>query len=200
MIDRVKRAPVTFIIIGINLIIFILETMAGGSTSTRVAVSFGAQATPLLAAGQYWRLFTAMFLHFGITHLACNMISLYNLGPALERLYGRGRYIAVYLFSGLAGNFCTWFIELLREDYALSAGASGAIFGLFGAYIALALIPAMRERISVRGIVITLVLNLAYGLTYPSVNMVAHLGGLVAGAVLAGIMVLLIMKKSRASV
>ena len=197
--ERIRRSPVTSIQIGINLMLFIIETLAGGSTDTRVAVAFGAQATPLLAMGQYWRLLTAMFLHFGITHLACNMISLFNLGPSLERVYGWRRFIAIYLISGLAGNLTTWYIELIRGDYAISAGASGAIFGLFGAYIALALIPDIRRKLSVRGIVVTLVLNLAYGLTYPNINMAAHLGGLVGGAVTAGVMIMLIRAKSRAA-
>ncbi len=197
--EKIRRSPVTSVLIGINLILFIIETLAGGSTDTRVAVMFGAQASPLLMMGQYWRLFTAMFLHFGITHLACNMISLYNLGPALERVYGRLRFIVIYLVSGLVGNITTWYIELIRQDYAVSAGASGAIFGLFGAYIALALIPDFRKRISVRGIVITLVLNIAYGLTYPNINMAAHLGGLVAGAVTAAVMIMLIKAKARAA-
>ena len=197
--ERIRRSPVTSILIGINLMLFIIETLAGGSTDTRVAVAFGAQATPLLAMGQYWRLLTAMFLHFGITHLACNMISLFNLGPSLERVYGWRRFIAIYLISGLAGNLTTWYIELIRGDYAISAGASGAIFGLFGAYIALALIPDIRRKLSVRGIVVTLVLNLAYGLTYPNINMAAHLGGLVGGAVTAGVMIMLIRAKSRAA-
>ena len=197
--ERIRRSPVTSILIGINLMLFVIETLAGGSTDTRVAVAFGAQATPLLAMGQYWRLLTAMFLHFGITHLACNMISLFNLGPSLERVYGWRRFIAIYLISGLAGNLTTWYIELIRGDYAISAGASGAIFGLFGAYIALALIPDIRRKLSVRGIVVTLVLNLAYGLTYPNINMAAHLGGLVGGAVTAGVMIMLIRAKSRAA-
>ena len=188
--DRFRVAPVTWCLTGINVLLFVLETVAGGSTSTRVALLFGAQATPYLLAGQVWRLVTAMFLHFGVLHLGCNMISLYHLGPPLERVYGKGRYLAVYFGAGIIGNLTTWLLEMRSGEYAVSAGASGAIFGLFGAYLALALIPDMRRFLSLRGIVITLVLNIAHGLTYSGVNMAAHAGGLSGGFVIASVMVL----------
>lgn len=197
MKERFRKAPVTFVLIALNVAVFVLETLAGGSTKTRVALLFGAQATPLVEAGQYWRLVTAMFLHFGLTHLFCNMISLYNLGPAIEHVYGRWRYLVIYLAAGLAGNLTTWALETGSGDYAVSAGASGAIFGLFGAYVALALIPSMRQHLSLRGIMITLVLNVAYGLTYSNVNMAAHLGGLAGGAVIAAVMILMIRARAR---
>ena len=190
MRDAFRKYPVTMVLIAVNVLVFLLESLAGGSTDTVVALRFGAQATPFLAAGQIWRLFTAMFLHFGLTHLACNMISLYNLGPAIERAYGKVRFLVIYLCAGLVGNLTTWMLELRSGDYAVSAGASGAIFGLFGAYVALALIPSMRRFLSLRGIVITLVLNLAYGMTYANVNMAAHFGGLLGGALIAAIMIL----------
>ncbi|MCR5674426.1 MAG: rhomboid family intramembrane serine protease [Lachnospiraceae bacterium] len=192
-----RRSPVTFLLVAVNIVVFVLETIAGGSTKTQVALLFGAQTTPHLAAGQYWRLFTAMFLHFGITHLACNMISLINLGPAIERVYGKARYLCIYFCAGLAGNLLTVGWEMHTQEFAVSAGASGAIFGLFGAYAALALIPSMRQFLSLRGIVITLVLNLAYGMTYRSVNMAAHAGGMIGGALIAAVMILVIRHRAR---
>ncbi|MBR5115761.1 MAG: rhomboid family intramembrane serine protease, partial [Lachnospiraceae bacterium] len=122
---------------------------------------------------------------------------LYNLGPAIERIYGKVRYLMIYLAAGIAGNLTTWYLESRSGDYAISAGASGAIFGLFGAYVALALIPSMRRYLSLRGIVVTLVLNIAYGMTYAGVNMAAHLGGLIGGAAVAAVMILNLKLRTR---
>ncbi len=188
--ERIRQFPVTTVLVAINAAVFLLEAALGGSRDLRVALLFGAQATPYLREGQYWRLLTAMFLHFGILHLACNMLCLMHLGPIIERVYGRVRYLVIYLGAGLIGNLLTWVLELRTGDYAVSAGASGAIFGLFGACIALALIPAMRRFLSVRGIVGTLVINLAYGITYSNVNMAAHFGGFAGGAAIAAVMIL----------
>lgn len=196
MID-LRKFPATLILIITNVLIFILETLAGGSTKNTVAISFGAQATPFLEMGEYWRLFTAMFLHFGIVHLGCNMLSLYGLGPAIERIYGRPRYVTIYILSGLAGNLATWAVELRTGDYALSAGASGAIFGIIGAYLALFLVPSMRSRLSAKSLLIMLGINLAYGLSTPGVNMTAHIGGLIAGAAVAAVMIFVIRQKQK---
>jgi len=184
-------------LLGINILIFVLETISGGSTKTDVAVRFGVQATPFLEEGEYWRLFSAMFLHFGILHLACNMLSLYGLGPAIEKIYGRLRFLTIYVLSGLAGNLATWAMETYTRKYTLSAGASGAIFGIIGAYIALFLIPSMRQRLSARWLLSMLGINLVYGLSTPGINMTAHLGGLLGGAAVATFMIQMIRRKYR---
>ena len=121
-----------------------------------------------------------MFLHFGPVHLLCNMVSLYNLGPSLETAFGPLRYLLLYLLSGLAGNLLTWLRDLRTPRPAVSAGASGAIFGLLGAYLAFALLPSTRPFVDVFSIASILALNLAYGFSAKSINMAAHLGGVIA--------------------
>ncbi len=194
MKDRVgnflAQTPATAVLMGINVLVFVIETLAGGSRNAEVAYLFGAQATPWIEQGQVWRLFTAMFLHFGLMHIVCNMWSLSCVGPGIEHFFGVGRYLAIYLGAGLLGNLSTWGIEHITGIYAVSAGASGAIFGVFGAYLALYLLPSMRGRVNLRAIVITLILNVAYGLTYANVNMVAHFGGLAGGALIAALFII----------
>ena len=188
--NEILASPATWILIGINIILFIVEERAGGSTDTEVALQFGAQTLPALRRKEYYRLFTAMFLHFGIMHLVCNMYSLYNLGPAIEWIYGWWRFLIIYLGAGICGNLLTWVVESKTGRNGISAGASGAIFGLMGAYIALALIPEIRDHLSIRSIVITLAINVIYGFSSRRINMTAHFGGLIGGFMIAGMMVL----------
>ena len=96
---------VTYIIIGINILLFAAESMKGGAMNQEVALKFGAQYTPYIQQGQWYRLFTSMFLHFGFLHLICNMYSLYNLGPSLEYIFGIPIFVVLYLASGLAANY-----------------------------------------------------------------------------------------------
>ncbi len=189
--EQLFETPVTWALIGINLILFFLEETAGGSTRTEVALKFGAQYLPNLQNRQYYRLFTAMFLHFGAMHLICNMYSLYNLGPAIEWIYGGWRFCLIYLGAGLCGNLLTWFLESRSDKRSVSAGASGAIFGLMGAYLALVMIPEMRAYLSIRSILITLAINLVYGFTSRRINMAAHVGGLIGGFLFAGLLILI---------
>ncbi|MCI2049286.1 MAG: rhomboid family intramembrane serine protease [Lachnospiraceae bacterium] len=179
----------TYILIGINIFVFLMETLAGGSTKTEVARRFGAMYTPDLKRGQIYRLFTAMFLHFGVLHLLCNMYSLYNLGPALEYICGAGWYLIIYIGSGLFGNLFTWAAETRSGHYSVSAGASGAIFGLMGAYLVLALHPQYHSYFSMASILTNIGINLLYGFSNKSINMRAHLGGMIGGAVLMLLMV-----------
>ena len=164
---RGSRMTVTNALILINIAVFLLEEMAGGSMKSSVAIRFGAQLTSAVTVQhQWWRLFTAMFVHFGAMHILSNMISL-------------------YLVSGIVGNLCTVLLDLHAGKDTLSAGASGAIFGLMGLYVAMALLPRFRPMVSVRNILIMLALNAAYGIQNRSVNMTAHTGGLAAGTVLS---------------
>lgn len=144
---------VTVILILINVLIFLMETVAGGSTKTEVALRFGAQYTPYIDEGQWWRIFTSMFMHFGIMHLVCNMYSLYSLGSAAEYMLGSVRYLILYLVSGLCGNMSTWYIDGKTKHYSVSAGASGAIFGLMGFYLTLAILPQYRPYVSAKRVI-----------------------------------------------
>lgn len=172
---------ITYVLIGINVLVYIAESIAGGSSDTKTALRFGAQYTPLLEKGQVFRLFTAMFLHFGTFHLICNMYSLYNLGPSLEYFFGAQWFLAVYFVSGLSGNILTWLIEKRTHKYSVSAGASGAIFGLLGAYLVIALWPSLRGSVSLYNILYVIIVNALYGFSRRGINLAAHLGGFAGG-------------------
>lgn len=176
-----NQLSATIVLIMINAVVFIAETTAGGSTNTDVAIRFGAQYTPLIQQGQWWRLFTSMFLHFGIMHIATNMYALYSLGTSVERMFGHGRFLIIYLVSGFCGNLLSYLIERQTHHYAVSAGASGAIFGLMGVFLMMALMPRWRSYVPVRSVLINLGINLAVGFSNRQINMNAHLGGLIGG-------------------
>lgn len=144
---------------------------------------FGAKYNDLISDGEWWRLLTAAFLHFGLFHLLMNSFSLYQLGPQVERLFGRGRFLTIYLLAGLYGNLLSYLFSP-----SLSAGASGAIFGLLGAFIAYLrryrqLFGAAGQS-ALRSMLVVVGINLVYGLTSGVVDNYAHLGGLAAGFIL----------------
>jgi rhomboid protease GluP len=194
-----KRIPVvTYILIGINAAVFFLETLMGGSENLQVALSFGALYTPLVTEyGQWWRLFTAMFLHFGIQHLGSNMISLWAIGPYAETFFGKARYLLLYLVSGICGNLLTVAVELHTGSYALSAGASGAICGLLSVFLIFALMPQTRRAFPLPRVLAAIALVLLPGLTDQSISMTAHLGGLIGGFLLSAVMTLLMRHRIR---
>jgi rhomboid protease GluP len=178
-----SRPIVTWILLAAILVVFAAETLAGGSTSLEVLVRMGAKVTPLIAAGQYWRLFTSMFLHIGIMHLLFNGYALIVIGIELERLFGPWRFLSLYLLAGLFGSLASY-----AFSSSLAAGASGAIFGLIGGLAAF--FALHRERLGTWGrrrlgnIVFLIVLNLFLGFTQPGIDNLAHLGGLLSGMAL----------------
>ncbi len=144
---------------------------------------YGAKYNDLISAGEWWRLLTAAFLHFGLFHLLMNSFSLYQLGPQVERLFGRGRFLVIYLLAGLYGNLLSYLFST-----SLSAGASGAIFGLLGAFIAYLrryrqLFGASGQS-ALRSMLLVVGVNLVFGLTSGVVDNFAHIGGLAAGFIL----------------
>jgi rhomboid protease GluP len=174
------RPVVTWILLAAIGLMFVVETLAGGSTQTEVLVRLGAKVTPLIAEGEYWRLFTAMFLHIGILHLAFNGYALLAIGTELERLFGWPRFLALYLLSGLFGTVASY-----AFSYRVAAGASGAIFGLIGALAAFFVLH--RERLGAWGrarlgnILFLIAINLFLGFTQRGIDNLAHLGGLLSG-------------------
>ena len=184
------RLSVTYILIGINILIFAAETMAGGSRNKDTALRFGVMYTPYLKRGQWYRMFTSMFLHFGFLHLICNMYSLYNLGPGLEYFLGVPLFLILYVVSGLSGNLLSYLVEIRSGRYKLSAGASGAIFGLLGAYLLIAILPGYGG-VSLYGILHVLVINAVYTAANRSINAMAHLGGLIGGIITLFIILLI---------
>ena len=135
-----------------------------------------------VADGQYYRLLTSTFLHFGVIHLALNMYGLYLLGPALEQAFGQVRYAATYLLSGLGGAALSYG---LGYEHQTAAGASGAVFGLFGAFYVL----GRKRNLDVSSITTTIALNLVLSFAVPGIDVRGHIGGLIAGAALAWVIV-----------
>lgn len=176
-----SRPRVTWILLGAIVVAFVIETAAGGSTDTGVLIRLGAKVPHRIASGEYWRLFTSMFLHVGLLHLAFNGYALVALGTELERLFGWRRFLAVYLFSGLFGSLASYAFSA-----GLSAGASGAIFGLIGAlgayfYLHRQQLGAWGQR-RLANVLFLIGVNLLLGFRHQSgIDNLAHLGGLVAG-------------------
>lgn len=167
---------VTYVLIGLNLLMFALQMASPVLTGT-----FGLMPGAV-ADGEMYRLLTSAFLHFGLTHIAFNMLALYFVGPPLEIALGRVRFIALYLLSALGGSVLVY---LLTEG-GNTAGASGAVYGLFGATF----VVGKRLNMDVRSVMTIIVLNLAFTFIFPlftsqNISWQGHIGGLVAGAVVA---------------
>jgi rhomboid protease GluP len=177
---------VTIALAAANLAVFAWEVAQGASLGTPTPqwmIEHGGNFGPLTLAGEEWRLFTAMFLHYGLLHIAMNMIGLLDGGRHVEQMFGRAGFAALYLVSGLAASLAT----SLRAS-AVSAGASGAIFGVFGAfgaflYLHRGRLDPVEVRRQSRGLFIFLAYNVWFGLTAQGIDLVAHLAGLAAGFV-----------------
>jgi membrane associated rhomboid family serine protease len=180
------RAPATFVLIAINVVAFLAEVAAGRggfTTATGSVINDFALQGNAVAGGEWYRLVSGGFLHAGITHIAFNMFALYFLGRLLEPGIGTPRFVALYAASLLAGAFGAL---ALTDPGQITVGASGAIFGIFGATFVIAGARGMRDVASQLGIL--LVLNLAITLSVPDISVGGHLGGLVGG-VLCGLIV-----------
>jgi membrane associated rhomboid family serine protease len=177
---------ITYIMLGAIGLVWLAQELAGGSTNDQVLIRFGANYGPaILMNGEVWRLLTSMFLHIGVRHLVFNSIGLIAFGIEIEGLYGRWRYLFIYVLSGLFGSLASF---ALRGWGTYSAGASGAIFGVIG--MQLAFFWFYRHRMGEFGrqkrkTILTLIaVSLVLGFTVLPADNYAHLGGLLAGFVL----------------
>ncbi len=183
---RVVRTGIsaTHVIVGINIAVFLGMALSGASVfnpSREQLLHWGANWGPLSLGTQPWRMLTSNYVHIGIVHILFNMWCLWNLGQLAERVLGRLNYVVLYTFCGLAGSLAS----LWWHPLTVGAGASGAIFGLAGAAIAvfyLGHLPIAKEAISgtLRSLLTFVAYNLFFGLT-PGIDNSAHIGGLVAG-------------------
>ncbi len=196
---NLKTLGLTGLLLLINIAFFVLEILKGVnfySPTTVDLLRWGANFAPLTLTGDAWRLVSSMFLHIGIIHLAVNCWALYAFGIYAEFYYGRLYYLALYFTAGLLGGLANLLYNqatldmLMKGDLPpISAGASGAIMGLGGALIVAAWRPKQdlhyTQTLKLKPLLIIMAINFAFGLSVQGIDNAAHLGGLLAGAVVA---------------
>ncbi len=175
------KPRVVYVFLALIGLVFVAELALGGSQNHETLRRLGAQVNPLVAVGELWRLVAAMFLHIGLQHILFNGWALFSVGREVEAMYGSLWFTVIYLAAGLAGNIGYYWLG----DSVLSAGASGAVFGLIGAEAAFFLTNRSlfgklgSQRLGNLGVLIAI--NLVFGFTVPGINNIAHLGGLIMG-------------------
>jgi rhomboid protease GluP len=185
MRTNIQRYTLTYILIAISSVVYLFSALLSESLidmDIQTLVDMGALFGPLtVLKGEWWRLVTAMFLHGGMTHLLMNMFSLYIVGRGVEMYFDTKSYLSIYFFSGIIGGL----VSLYMHPVAVGVGASGAIFGVFGALAGFFL--AHRDRIAshskafMKDFGVIIAINLVIGLSIPSIDVSAHIGGLVVG-------------------
>ena len=198
---QLRSAPAVFVLILVNVLVFLFEISAGDWNDPKVLHRIGAlEPYAVVAQGEYWRLFTALFLHGGFLHLAFNLFALYILGPPLERSIGTIRFVACYLISGLvasAGVVVLNEIGMLRAAEVI--GASGCIMGVVGAWAGFLLrhrhAPFAKQQLANVGLIVAI--QIAFDLSTPQVSMAAHMCGLVGGFFLGLILAPAVRRNSR---
>ena len=181
------EAICTIILIAVNVAVFFILSLFGDTEDAVFMMQHGAMYSDFVIQDhEYYRLFTCLFLHFGIEHLLNNMVILGALGWNLELQTGKIRFLLIYFGSGLFGNVVSLIFHGAAQEYTVSAGASGAIFGLMGALLWVVIANHGRlGRLSGRGMLVMVALSLYFGLSSSGVDNYAHIGGLVCGFLLA---------------
>ncbi|MGO1589129.1 MAG: rhomboid family intramembrane serine protease [Alkalibacterium gilvum] len=178
-IERWKQGPfITYSILAITGFMYLLQEILGGSTSQWVLIKLGAKVNELIVLGDWFRLITPMFLHIGLTHILFNVLIVYFLGIQLESIFGHWRFLLLYFLSGIVGNATSF-----AFNSSISAGASTAIFGLFGSTLVLVkLFPGQPQmKAMAKNFTLLIVLNLVFGIFNSGIDMAGHIGGLVGG-------------------
>lgn len=189
--DHGKRAYVNGIIIAVNVLFFIFLELHGSTEDNMgMMIHYGAMYIPaVIKSGEYYRLLTAVFMHFGFSHLLNNMIILFVLGDNLERALGKIKYFIFYITCGVGANIISMLVNLNEYRHSVSAGASGAIFGVIGGLLyAVSVNRGQLEDLSSRQLVMLVVCSLYYGFTSTGVDNIAHVSGLALGLILATIL------------
>lgn len=181
---------VTNLLILINGLVFFIMEIRGSTHDLYYMLDKGALYWPAMEfSHEYYRFFTYMFLHFGIDHLVNNMLVLFFIGDKLEKIVGKAKYLCIYFISGLLAGMASLGYNMVKNNYVVSAGASGAIFGVVGAMAFIVLINKGRIKdISSRQMVVFVLLSLYGGLTSQGIDNAAHIGGLLSGAILAAVL------------
>lgn len=178
-----KKPYITIGLIITNIIVFILLEWNGNSLDADYMLKMGAvYPEQIQKDGEYWRLITATFMHFGFSHLLNNMVLLGTAGQILERAIGPVKYVILYLLAGIGGSTLSYVQMLHSGDYAVAAGASGAIFGIVGALLWVVIRnKGHYETLTGKGLVGMIILCLYYGVSTGGVDNWGHIGGLLGG-------------------
>jgi len=176
-----KYKILTLILIVINIVVFLITALLSGSIfdiNSNILSDFGAKSNILIEQGQVWRLLTYAFLHSGLIHIACNMYSLYIIGPQIQQIFGTSKYLVIYTISCITSSLLSY----LMSPYSISVGASGGIFGLMGALLAFAIIDRHKiQKKYLSSLIQIIVINLVIGLSIKNIDNFGHIGGLLGG-------------------
>ena len=185
--EEIKREPVTALLILLNTLIFLSVEFTGGSENGQHMLECGAVYAPLIIEqGQWYRMITSMFLHFGAPHLINNMLVLFVLGQRLEPVTGKMKFLLIYILGGLGGNLISLIWDMRTGNYSLSAGASGAVFAVMGGMIYV--IIRHRGRVAdlnMKQMLLMAAFSLYFGFASGGVDNAAHAGGLLCGFIAA---------------
>ena len=186
---RRRPAYINGVLIAVNILYFFWLEFHGSTENAAFMVEHGAMYVPLVGReGEYYRLLTAVFMHFGISHLVNNMVILIVLGDNLERALGKVKYLVFYLICGVGANVFSMVVSIREYELAVSAGASGAIFGVIGGLLYVVIRNRGRlEDLSTRQLALFVACSLYFGFTSTGIDNAAHVGGLVLGFLLAAI-------------
>ena len=167
----------------IQVIVFLLMELNGGSTNSATLIEYGAKFSPFILDGEWWRFITPIVVHIGFIHLLMNTISLYLIGAEVERIYGNSRFLIIYLFAGFSGTLASFIMSP-----QIAAGASGAIFGCFGALLYFGIVyPKLFIRTMGSSVIVLILINLIYGFSVPGIDNAGHIGGLIGGFLAAAV-------------
>ena len=189
---KTKIGKVNAAIVLLNIIAFVITLWLAPHFmdiyNAEYMLKMGAMEYEHVLSGEYYRLITAMFLHFGIGHLLNNMILLAYLGNQLEKAIGSMKYFLIYMLSGIIASFSSFLFHYFSQDYAVCAGASGAIFGVVGAMLLVVLQDRKQAReISPRSLILMTTFTIYFGFTTTGIDNMAHIGGFVSGFILSKI-------------
>ena len=176
-LNSFARPVITQIIIVACVALFIFSY---GANKNEIISNFGLNPILVQYYGEYYRLITSMFLHVNIMHIAFNMLALWQVGLVLESRLGKFKFAVIYFLSGISGGLLSAY---MNEPMAFSVGASGAVFGLFGAYVAI----SRRLNADANGMLVMIAINLGLGFVVPNIDWHGHVGGLVAGFLLGNL-------------
>lgn len=182
-----SKPYITMAVIAVNIIVFAVMSIFGNTLDAQYMAEHGAMYPPYVAEnGQYWRLFTSMFMHFGLMHILNNMVMLGAVGRIVEIAMGHVRFLIAYIVAGICGGALSYAVMLHNNDYAVSAGASGAIFGMVGALVWIVIVNrGFYEGISRQQVIFMVILMIYYGVSTSGVDNWDHLGGLAGGFIIS---------------